>query len=245
MKIRVPKHAWHSPPQLLTMNLSSLKPKTLESPLTPFFLISHIWFICKPYQLCLQNVSSILSLFTTMDWAIITPCRDNCSKLLISLLASNSVSQHSSWIQPSGLYFYLLNQITSLFSESSNGFPSHSERRLRDLYTVSLLPALVPRHTLPYSDISWTLSPPALQLGYCSSNTGLSKANLCLKYCTPAEPSIQNILLASIYPAQFLKISAQMSSIKWGFPWPLCQNAPSPDTPMSILTLCSRLHCGL
>lgn len=87
--------------------------------------------------------------FLPPQWAIITPCRDNCNKLLITFLASNSVSQHSPWIQPWELYFYLLNQFTSLFSESTNGFPSQSEWRLRELYAVSLLPALVPHHTLP------------------------------------------------------------------------------------------------
>lgn len=61
-----------------------------------------------------------------------------------------------------------------------------------------------PSHS-SHCDISWNLSPPALQLRHCSSNTGLSKANLCLKYCIPAETSVQNILLPSIYPAQFLR----------------------------------------
>lgn len=60
---------------------------------------------------------------------------------------------------------------------------------------ASVLPALTPHNTPPGSNISRTSSPPALQLRPCSSNAGLSKANLCLRYCVPVEPSVRNILL--------------------------------------------------
>lgn len=98
--------------------------------------------------------------------------------------------------------------------------------------------------TVVWCDISWNLSPPALQLRHCSSNTGLSKANLCLKYCIPAETSVQNILLPSIYPAQFLRYLLKCHLL--GEAWlTTVSNAPSLDTPLSILTLCSRSHCSL
>ena len=80
MRIRFPKcHGWrYLPLQLLATNISSLKSKTSESPLS-LSLILHLWSICKSSRLYLQNISSILSLFSTMDQAAITPYRVYCS----------------------------------------------------------------------------------------------------------------------------------------------------------------------
>lgn len=177
------------------MNLSSLKPKTLESSLTPFSL-SSANLITYPFKIYPVN----MSLCTMMGQAITTPCRDDHrSNFWISLLAFSFVSQHSPSVQTTTIFLPLKSNHSSLLLRVLQWLPISFREKTETLHSC-LLFAPAPTILFP---VPKHLALNLLQL----SRLGTVPATLAAQKQTPASGH-QLFLLSGIFSQVFTVLTS-------------------------------------